>query len=267
MSLLVSRLGCRVGGKNLLADVSLRVEAGSLVVVLGPNGSGKTSLLRAASGELVPHSGCVEFCGVDLQTLSLERRAERIGVLPQNSALDFPFQVQEVVQMGRIPHLTEMRIHQRVVEEVLDEMQLQDIRHRIYPTLSGGEKQRVQIARVLCQIWDVMEHACLLLDEPTSALDLSHQLSLLKTLEYCARRGVTALIVLHDVNLALRFAEQVVLLSEGRVLDSGNPARVLSVENMRQAFQVEVSIHPGDTPERPYILVREPVRKTVPGTA
>lgn len=257
MSILVSSLSYVVDDSVLLKDISVEAKRGSIVAVVGPNGSGKTSLLKVVNGESIASAGKVVIDGEDVNSLSLQIRATRFGILPQEAALDFPFRVVEVVQMGRIPHLTAMSVNRAIVDEVIAEMQLQEIRDRIYLTLSGGEKQRVQIARVLTQIWDARERACLFLDEPTAALDLAHQLALFRTLNRVTETGATVMIVLHDVNLALRFAGQVVLLSKGRLLASGAPLDVLTRDNMRQAFAVDIDMFATTDPTRPFILARE----------
>ena len=257
MSIAITNLSYRLESASLLRDINLEVEQGSITAIVGPNGSGKTSLLKAANGEVEAEHGKVEVNGDDVRTLTLAERAQRFGVLPQEANLDFPFTVEEVVQMGRIPHLTTMRENINIVEEVLAEMELETIRHRIYPTLSGGEKQRVQIGRVFSQIWGDREQACLFLDEPTSALDLAHQISLLKTIRQITKLGTTVMIVLHDINLALRFAEHVVLLFNGSVLSSGTPLEVFSIDNMKTAFQVNIDIFTTDDPKRPFLIARD----------
>ena len=257
MSISITNLSYSVAGTSLLREINLEVERGSIVAVVGPNGSGKTSLLKAANGEVKVAHGSVLINGNDVASMNVSERALGIGVLPQEANLDFPFTVEEVVQMGRIPHLTTMHENKVILGEVMTEMELQNIRHRIYPTLSGGEKQRVQIGRVLCQIWGAREDAYLFLDEPTAALDLAHQITLFKTLRHVASLGTTVMVVLHDINLALRFAEHVVLLDGGRVLSSGTPLEVFSVENMKAAFQVEVEIYETDDPNRPFLIAIE----------
>jgi iron complex transport system ATP-binding protein len=257
LSISISNLCYRIGDAILLDDISVEIKKGLIVAVVGPNGSGKTSLTKVTSGEVRASSGSVSVAGQDIQSLSLEERARRLAVLPQESALDFPFTVQEVVQMGRIPHLTSMETNWQIVEEVLLEMQLEQLRLRIYPTLSGGEKQRVQIARVLSQVWDVREQACLFLDEPTAPLDLSHQIALFNTLARLRNDGLTVLVVLHDINLALRYAEQVVLLSSGHLQASGAPLDVLNEGNLQDAFNVSIEIFPTSDARRPFILATD----------
>lgn len=257
MSICISNLSYRIDDALLLDDISVEFDKASIVAIVGPNGSGKTSLMKVACGEVGASDGQVHIGGLDVQSLSLGERACRLAVLPQEAALDFPFTVEEVVQMGRIPHLTSMAINTRIVEEVLLEMQLEPLRRRVYPTLSGGEKQRVQIARVLCQIWDVPEQACLFLDEPTAALDLSYQIALFNTLGHLRNEGTTIMVVLHDINLALRYAQQIMLLSKGRLLASGDPLDVLNADNIRDAFNVDIEMFTTNEPGRPFILARE----------
>lgn len=256
MSIRITNLTYQIGDATLLDDVSVEVSKGTIVAVVGPNGSGKTSLIKAASGEIRVNQGEARICGQNIQSLSLSERARMIAVLPQESALDFPFTVEEVVHMGRIPHLASKGVSGSIVETVMLEMQLEKLRGRVYTSLSGGEKQRVQLARVLGQIWDVCDHACLYLDEPTAALDLSHQIGLFNTLEQLQARGATTMVVLHDLNLALRYAGQVILLSRGRLLASGDPLEVLSVDNIREAFEVDIDMYSTSPGGRPFLLAR-----------
>lgn len=256
MSIRISNLFYRIGDAILLKDISTEIEKGTIVAIVGPNGSGKSSLIKVISGEIRPNGGNVNIGGQDIQSLSLGERARRLAVLPQEATLDFPFTVEEVVRMGRMPHQTTIGTNRQIVEDVLREVQLEHLRWRVYPSLSGGEKQRVQIARVLCQIWDVSEDACLFLDEPTAALDLSHQVTLFNILGRLRNKGTTILVVLHDINLALRYAEQVILLSEGCLLASGEPLDVLNVNNIQQAFNVPIEMFSTNSPGRPFVLAR-----------
>lgn len=248
MSLELLDAGLRIQGQQLLEHIDVRLEPGVVTGVIGANGAGKTSLLRLASGELVPIGGRVQLDGASLTSVEREAIARRIAVLPQHSMLDFPFRVDEVLQMGRIPHMTGQSIDRPIVDEVAEVMQLQDFKFRTYTTLSGGERQRVQIGRVLCQLWDVMDEGYLLFDEPTAPLDLAHQLGFLGLVRELAGRGAGILLILHDINLAARFAGQIVLLANGRVLAKGEPQEVLTPENIRAGFGVEVQIVGTDTP-------------------
>ncbi len=259
MRLAISQLLLCLDKTTLLKDISFSLDAGSICAVVGPNGSGKTSLLRTISGEVGIGKGQVLLNGDDVHKMSMEERAMTLAVLPQASALAFPFTAREVVAMGRIPHGTSRKKDIELADKVLLEMGLMTLSDRDYLTLSGGEKQRVQLARVFCQIWDVQPTACLLLDEPTAALDLAHQLALFGILRRLANSGASILVVLHDINLAMRFADQVLLLNDGAVLSSGEPADVLNVSNIREAFGVDPGIFPTDDSGRPFIIARTKV--------
>lgn len=242
MSLEILDAGLRVQGKQLLDHIDLCLKPGVVTGVIGANGAGKTSLLRLASGELLPDEGDVRLDGFSLTTIARESLARQIAVLPQHSMLDFPFRVDEVLHMGRIPHMTGQAIDGPIVDKVAEIMQLQDFKYRVYTTLSGGERQRVQIGRVLCQLWDVMEQGYLLFDEPTAPLDLAHQLGFLALVRELARQGAGILLILHDINLAARFTDHVVLLENGRMLAEGAPGEVLTAGNIRAGFGVDVKL-------------------------
>ena len=227
---------------RLLQQVNLTIQQASINAVIGPNGAGKTTLLRVACGELRGSAGLVVLDGVVLADIPLEQRAKSIAFLTQQTALDFPFKGYEVIQMGRIPHLTGTRHDKKVIEEVVEACDLARLVDRTYTTLSGGEKQRIQIARILCQVWDNLESAYVLFDEPTAALDLSHQLVFFQLVQKLASKGAGIVLVLHDINLASRFADTVTLLALGRILAHGRPEEVISRANIRAAFSVEIDL-------------------------
>ncbi len=259
MSLQLDNVTYRIGDKTLLGKVSLTFAPASITVLVGSNGAGKTTLLRVASGELEADSGRVTLDQVVVSDIPLEQRARRVAFLTQQSALDFPFKGYEVMQMGRIPHLTGTTHDRQVVDEVVDICDLLELAERTYTTLSGGEKQRLQIGRILCQVWDQLDSAYVLFDEPTSALDLSHQLTFFEIARKLAAGGASIVLVLHDVNLATRFADNIVLLADGHVLGSGPPREVITRENIRQAFAVEIDLIATDDPNRPLIQARAPL--------
>ena len=212
-------------------------------------------MLRLLSGEFAPSSGSVLLAGRDIGSWSNTERATRLAVLPQQSLLNFPFTAEEVVALGRTPHGTGLLRDRDIVREALAAVDCEHLVQRVYTQLSGGEKQRVQLARVLAQIWDSEEGAerYLVLDEPTSSLDLAHQQMTLDVVRHLARQDVGVLIVLHDLNLAARCAEQVVLLKEGLIAESGAPAEVLRREPIRRVFGVEAQI--GEHPQHGTPLV------------
>ena len=177
MSLRAEQLGLRVSGTPLVSDVDLEVAAGSVTVMLGPNGAGKSSLLRLMVGDLAPSQGRALLHGEDVRAIASAERARSLAVLPQHSLLNFPFTSAEVVMLGRTPHDTGASRDARIVEEALEAVDGSYLSQRIYTELSGGEKQRVHLARVLAQVWEPLNgrECFLVLDEPTSSFDLAHQ--------------------------------------------------------------------------------------------
>ncbi len=257
--LTADKLSLRVADRLLLDDVSLSLEPGSVLAVLGENGAGKTSLLRMLAGELQPDGGAVELLGKPLSQWSAETRAQKLAVLPQQSTLNFPFSVEEVVALGRYPHATGAERDRQIVSESLAAVDITHLQQRCYTRLSGGEKQRVHLARVLAQVWQEDGDAArfLLLDEPTAALDLAHQHSVLKVARSVARQGVGVLVILHDLNLAAHYADQLLLLKQGRLLASGAPRHVLNEENIRRCFGVTVTVMDHPSSDRPLLVYQD----------
>ena len=235
------------GERPVLCGVDLELAAGELHVLVGPNGSGKTTLARVLCGTLEPSAGRVELCGAPLRSRTRRETARLLAVVPQDGHVAFPYLVREMVAMGRAPHLGPLgregprdREH---VERALVALGLEDLAGRSYPTLSGGEKQRVLLARALaqdCGVW--------LFDEPTSHMDLGHRLHTFEWLRTWLaaqpeRRG--ALLITHDLQLAARFADRLTLLCGGGVLASGAPAEVLTRERIARAYGVDASVEIG----------------------
>ena len=248
------QLCCQRGHRRILEQVELALEPGEVLVVLGTNGAGKSTLLATLTGELTPSAGQVLLDQRPLASWSAQERARRMAVLPQSSSLAFAFEVHEVVAMGRMPHASGQR---RDVEILRAAMVAADVSHlatRSYLSLSGGERQRVHLARVLAQVWDSAEQGCLLLDEPTASLDLAHQHLTLQQAREMASRGLAVLVVLHDLNLAARYADRLLLLHEGRVCAQGAPWEVLQVERLEQVFKVPVRVQPHPLHDCPLVL-------------
>jgi iron complex transport system ATP-binding protein len=229
-----------------------------VLAVVGPNGAGKSTLRKILCGDLKPSGGEVFMKGRALADWSLTERAQVRAVLPQDSSLNFPFTVLEVVLMGRAPHLkgAEGKHDYEVARAALDAVEVRHLEERIYPTLSGGERQRVQLARVLAQIWEPPAGGAryLLLDEPTSNLDLAHQHSTLKIARRFAREGVGVLIILHDLNLAAQYADRILMLRQGSVAALGSPIEVLTPEAIYETFGMPVVITKHPLLECPLII-------------
>lgn len=237
-------LSFSIAGFSLLRDIDLRVEPGKVTAIIGPNGAGKTSLLRLLTGEQRPTAGNIALSGRPLGDWSPTQLASVMAVLPQSSRLDFPFTAREVVMMGRIPHATGLVRDTAIVDAALAAVDGSYLDKRFYTHMSGGEKQRVQLARVLAQIWEpVADHArVLILDEPTSSFDLAHQQLTIANMRSFAAQGVGVLVVIHDLNMAARCADQLLVLSCGRIAACGSPQQVLTAMTIKQVFNVDVSI-------------------------
>lgn len=246
MALEARNLGFRIGEQTLLQALDLQVQAGECVAVVGPNGAGKTTLFRLLSGELTPASGDILFNGRDLARWPLAQLARMRAVLPQSSTLQFAFTVQEVVTMGRMPHATGLRIDADIVQDVLRVCDVEKLATRLYTELSGGERQRVQLARVMAQVWQpvVEGERLLLLDEPTSALDLSHQIELMQLVRQVCASGIAVLVILHDLNLAARFADRILMLHSGKTIAVGTPQQVLQPDLIECVFNVKTQVIP-----------------------
>jgi len=235
-------VGLQVEGALLLDGVSLEVEAGEVLGVVGPNGAGKTSLLRVLAGETAPTSGRVLLDGSPLSSYRPRELARRRALLPQQTLLQFAFRVLDVVLMGRYPHRESSA--ERDLEAAQQAMNAADVAHlapRPYPTLSGGEQTRVSFARVLAQ-----ETPLVMLDEPTTSLDLRHQELVMGLLRSLADDGATVVAVLHDLNLAARYADRVALMSRGRLIALAPTREVLRADLLSEVYEhpVVVVAHP-----------------------
>lgn len=224
----------------VLHNIQLHVNSGQVVVILGPNGAGKSSLLKVASGEIPPQAGEVRLNQQLLSALSPVEKALHMAVLPQHSLLNFPFTVEDVVMLGRTPHHTGLAVDQEIVTAALHCTDVHYLRSQLYTNLSGGEKQRVQLARVLAQVWQSEDQRgrIVILDEPTSALDYAHQLLVAKILRQRAQQGCAVLTAMHDLNLAAQCADQLVLMRCGQIHVQGTPDEVLQEDVLQEVFQV-----------------------------
>jgi iron complex transport system ATP-binding protein len=240
-------LSVRIGVNLLLDRVELDLRPGELLAVVGPNGAGKSTLLATLSGERRPSSGEVTLDGTALSRFKPLELARRRAVLPQESSLEFDFTALEVTLLGRMP-FTGGRESPRDIEIARAALRLADAAHletRRYPTLSGGERGRVQLARVLAQIWHEAtptRDRYLLLDEPTSSLDLAHQHGTLAVAKGLALEGVGVLAVLHDLNLAAAYADRVAVLQRGALVALGAPRAVLTSSLLEHTFGLRVAV-------------------------
>ena len=230
-------LNVKLSGRAVLNDISLSLSSGHLVALVGPNGAGKTTLLRALAG-LVPSHGAIHVGGDALTSLTLRERARRFAYLPQGHVVHWPLPARDIVALGRYPHgaTDPARLTPKDTEAVLRAMQATDtieFSARRVTELSGGERSRVALARVLA-----VEAPVILADEPTASLDPRHQFDVMKSLRAAAGKGVLVIVVTHDLGLAARFADTVLVLSEGRLVSRGAPAQALSEQIMGDVFRI-----------------------------
>ncbi len=230
-------LSVTLAGRLVLNGVSLALSSGHLVGLVGPNGAGKTTLLRALAG-LVPSEGAIEIGGAALSSLSLRDRARRFAYLPQGHVVHWPLPARDIVALGRYPHgaTDPARLTPKDTEAVVRAMQATDVMEfseRRVTELSGGERSRVALARVLA-----VEAPVILADEPTASLDPRHQFDVMKSLRASADKGVLVIVVTHDLGLAARFADTVLVLSGGRLVSQGAPAEALSEKIMGDVFRI-----------------------------
>ena len=265
------------GKRQILSDIDLSLPAGQVIGVLGANGAGKSTLLAALAGELSPSAGRITLNGRPLSAWPAAELASCRAVLPQSPSLQFDLPVATVIGMGAYPHARHTRTgaprtdsrdtaqaaiaeDQRILQRVLALADVQDLYERRYRRLSGGEQQRVHLARVLYQLLLARqghdEYRVLMLDEPTASLDPRHQLHLLSAVHTLVHEeNVAALVIVHDLNLAAGCCDRLLLLGQGRVAACGTPAQVLTPDTLRQVYGVEATVlpHPNQ-PGRPLVV-------------
>ena len=243
-------VGFRVEGATLVDGVSLEVFGGEILGVVGPNGAGKTSLLRVLAGEVPPSTGRVFLGGVPLASLRPLDLARRRALLPQHTLLQFAFRALDVVLMGRYPHRESSAEEDlETARRVMAGTDTSHLAARIYPTLSGGEQTRVSFARVLAQ-----ETPLVMLDEPTVSLDLRHQELVMGLLRSLADEGAAVVVVLHDLNLAARYADRVALMSRGRLAALAPTRQVLRADLLSEVYQHPVVVVPHPHLDCPLVL-------------
>lgn len=256
-----SNITFRVGNRALISEVSVSFAPGRLHLVVGPNGAGKSTLIKVLARLLRPQTGKVEYEGADVHNMSESDLAKRRAVLSQAVEVAFPLTVREVVMMGRYPHFGGRPgpIDEEITDELMEFFEVMEFSDRNYQTLSGGERQRVSFARVLAQLWRAGSgsfpvsgspstlSSCryLFLDEPLTFLDIRHQIAFMKKVrDFTDAPDVVTVGVVHDLNLAARFADQIVLLNHGHVVADGTASEVLTTDRIRDVFGVEPTFVP-----------------------
>ncbi|TGU93556.1 heme ABC transporter ATP-binding protein [Mesorhizobium sp. M00.F.Ca.ET.151.01.1.1] len=247
-----------IGKKRIVANVDFEVRPSEISAIVGPNGSGKTTFLKAMSGDLV-HTGRILINGRELSTMKPVEAATVRAVLPQATTLSFPFTVREIVRLGLVGGRSGVLPgeDERLPERALARVDLDGFAGRFYQELSGGEQQRVQLARVLCQVWaPVLDGGprYLFLDEPVSSLDIKHQLIIMNIARDFARRGGGVVAILHDLNLTAMFADRIFVMHRGRLAAAGSPRDVLSDDLIENVFDCRLKVGVLPAGNMPFVL-------------
>jgi iron complex transport system ATP-binding protein len=225
----------------IIDRANICLTPGELTVILGPNGAGKSTLFKVLAGEIPCKYGNVAYNGTPIHSFSAKNLALVRAVMPQHSSLSFPFKALEVVELGLLSCGDAYRPD--LVEEVMRETQTWHLKEKLYGNLSGGEKQRVQLARVLTQIWDKKPFPrYLLLDEPTSSMDIALQHHVLRIIHKIKNRNIGVLAILHDLNLAANYADKVILLKKGRILHQGAVKEVMTATHLEEIFEHPIQV-------------------------
>ena len=243
------------GTRPVLDDLTLSIGVGEFFIIIGPNGAGKTTLMRSMVGLLSPRQGEIRIFEKPLADYRKKELAQMVAYVPQGVPLEFPFSVADVVLMGRSPYHSALGIERESDFEIANQaMQFTEVDHlaaRRLDQLSGGELQRVMVARAICQ-----EPKILLLDEPTASLDLAHQVRVMDLMENLkTERGITVVMVSHDINLAGMYGDQLLLLKDGQIVQQGLPADVLNADTLQNAYQCPVIIDEGPLGSMPRVTV------------
>ncbi len=255
MSLQITDLVFSYGSTQILDRITMELGSSEVLGVVGPNGAGKSTLLRCIDRILVPDHGTVLLDGQDMKAMNRMEIAKGIGYVPQNISTVFPATVFDTVLMGRRPHLGWRSSEEDIdtVLEVLTMLKIKYLAMRDFNEISGGQQQKVLIARALAQDAEII-----LLDEPTSNLDIRHQLEVMDILKNLVRtKGISVIMAIHDLNLAARYSDRIIMLNGGSIHGDGDPEAVLTAENIRSVYGVEVAVKSED--EKPYIV---PIRPT-----
>jgi iron complex transport system ATP-binding protein len=241
--LAVEHLGVEVKQKTLLSDITFKLRRGQILSVIGPNGAGKSTLLRSVGGEFPKHAGSILIHSQPRERWSPRQLARQFASLSQHSSLDFPFTVREVVALSRLPHAEGKKVDDDIVDMLMTTMDIQMLAQANYVHLSGGEKQRVQLARVIAQLYPLNgQDKLLLLDEPCAGLDLKHQKLLAETLTSLRDTGMSVVMTAHDLNWAIAISDEFLALRNGKMLACGNSEQVAQQSVLEDLFDVPLSV-------------------------
>ena len=247
MSINTDSLTYEINNKKILDDISIEVNSGEVITVLGPNGSGKSTLINLLSGYIDPTRGNIYFDKVNIRNISIENKAFIRSVMSQSQPIVFDFSVKEIIEMGWLQKgfIKFSESFNKIFEEVIKEASIEDLVNEKFNVLSGGEQKRVHFARTLLQSWrpsDSTDPNYLLLDEPTANLDIKHEQRLMNVVRKKAAQGIGVLIVLHDINLAAKYSDKVILLKEGKLKGYGNVREILNENLLSNIYELPITI-------------------------
>ena len=258
MSFEAQNISVYIGKKTLIKNLSMSIEPGKLFVIVGPNGAGKSTTLKVLSGDLSPSEGSITLDKKPISKFNFQKLAKRRAILPQSSHVTFNFNSHDIVALGRLPHNEPASMSAPIIREIVKLTRTEYLMEQQFSTLSGGEKQRVQFARVLAQIWpseQAAENKYLLLDEPTSALDPLYQIEILNIARWLAReRGFGVLAILHDLNQAMSYADQLYILKNGELAKSGTPESILDENTIETVWGINAEILYRNNSSKPVII-------------
>lgn len=237
----------------VLKGISFNIKKGEFVSIIGPNGSGKSTLLKTLNNLYVPRNGRILIDGEEIDTYKKKDLAKKIAMVPQDTAIDYDFTVEDIVMMGRNPYKGRFQKDTdedyKIVYEALEMTNTLYLKDRIITEISGGERQRVVIAKALAQ-----KPSIILLDEPTSHLDINHQMDILNLLKRLnEEKGTTIILVIHDINLASRYSDKMILINHGKIQGIGTPEEVITINNMESTYNMKVAIEKNKYTDAPYL--------------
>ncbi|XDD48576.1 heme ABC transporter ATP-binding protein (plasmid) [Leptospira sp. WS39.C2] len=241
MSISAKNLSYVIGNKQILSNVNIDIIPGELHVLIGRNGAGKSTLFHLLCGDTKPQSGNVFYNELDISNYSKVELARTRAVLTQESSITFPISSEQVIGLGRFPHNTNKSTNEEIVNTCFKITHSSQFKKQSYPTLSGGEKQKINFGRILAQVWETPPRY-IFLDEPVSALDIPNQYQTLNICRHMADKGYAVFMILHDLNLASQYADKITLLNHGKIIESGNPKEVLTMKNLETTFGIKTKI-------------------------
>lgn len=250
----INNLHFKYNKKNILNDIDVDIYKGTFLSIIGPNGSGKTTFLKNIVNILSPSKGSIDIYNKNIKTFKYKELAKKLAVVHQNTNISFNFSVKDIVMMGRFPYLnrfqSESKADYDIVEKAMKDTGIYELKDRKAENISGGEMQRVMIARALVQ-----EPEILILDEPTSSLDLKYQVGIL---DICKRlnkgKNLTVVCILHDINLASRYSDSIILLKNGEIHSIDTPDKVVTSKNIKEVYDIDVDIKKIDNTNIPFIV-------------